>query len=41
MRKLRYGCTLNADYIIKKYIQKSEKCVKNVYYYLSFDGYDI
>jgi predicted helicase len=37
---LRNNFILDVDYIIKRYFQKSEKGVKDVYYYLSFDGFE-
>ncbi len=33
-------CTLNTDYIIKRFVQQSQKGIKEAIYYLSFDGFE-
>jgi len=38
--RLRENFKLNEDYIIKRNIQKSHKGIKDVYYYLSFEGFE-
>jgi len=38
--RLRDNFILDVDYIIKRYIQKSKKGIKDVYYYLSFEGFE-
>ena len=39
-KRLRDDFILDVDYIIKRYIQKSQKGIKDVYYYLSFEGFE-
>ena len=38
--RLRENFELDVDYIIKRNIQKSQKGIKDVFYYLSFEGFE-